>query len=83
MLQIDAAPCEHSRSSRNRIHEIEQLTAALARFRQQYAADETAAQELIASGESKPDPNVPAPELAARTSLALLLLNLDETLSKE
>ena len=42
-----------------------------------------AAQKLIASGESKPDANFPATELAAQTSLALLLLNLDETLTKE
>jgi hypothetical protein len=59
------------------------LTSSLARFRQQYTAHPAAAAKLIATGESKPDPNLPAPELAAHTSLALLLLNLDETLSKE
>ena len=59
------------------------LTASLARFRQQYSTDEDSAKKLIATGESTPDPNLPAPELAAHTSLALLLLNLDETLTKE
>ncbi len=59
------------------------LAGSLARFRQQYAADAAAAQRLITIGESKPDPNLAAPELAAHTSLALLFLNLDETLTKE
>ena len=59
------------------------LATSLARFRQQYTADPKAAAQLIATGESKPDPALPAPELAAHTSLALLLLNLDETLTRE
>jgi hypothetical protein len=59
------------------------LQSSLTRFRQQYADANEAAQKLIATGESKPDANLPAPELAAHTSLALLLLNLDETLTKE
>jgi hypothetical protein len=59
------------------------LASALARFRQQYSTDEAAARSLIATGESKPDASFPVSELAAHTSLALLLLNLDETLTKE
>ena len=59
------------------------LADSLTHFRQQYAADEEAAKKLIAAGESKPDPNLPPSDLAAHTSLALLLLNLDETLTKE
>ena len=59
------------------------LASSLARFRQQYTADAAAAQKLITIGESKPDPNLAAPELAAHASLALLFLNLDETLTKE
>jgi hypothetical protein len=59
------------------------LAASLTRFRQQFAADTPAAEKLIATGESKPDANLSTPELAAQTSLALLLLNLDETLTKE
>ncbi|MEA3207106.1 MAG: hypothetical protein QOE70_163 [Chthoniobacter sp.] len=59
------------------------LAGSLARFRQQYTSDPEAARKLIATGESKPDGKIAAEELAAQTSLALLLLNLDETLSKE
>jgi hypothetical protein len=59
------------------------LAGSLARFRQQYASAQEAAEKLIHTGESKPDTNLPASELAAHTSLALLLLNLDETLTKE
>ena len=59
------------------------LAAALARLRERYAADPEAAKKLIATGESKPDPALPAPELAAFTALGSLLLNLDETLTRE
>ncbi len=59
------------------------LAASLARLRSQYQADPDAAKKLITVGESKPDPKVDPAELAAHTALASLLLNLDETLSKE
>jgi hypothetical protein len=63
--------------------EAQTLAASLARFREQYRADKGGGAMLIATGESKPDATLPVPELAAHTSLALLLLNLDETLTKE
>ena len=59
------------------------LTGSLARLRERYSADPEAAKKLIAAGESKPDPALPAPELAAFTALGSLLLNLDETLTRE
>ena len=59
------------------------LAGALARFRTEYAASPQDAVKLISIGESKPDPLLPPTELAAHTALACLLLNLDETLSKE
>jgi hypothetical protein len=59
------------------------LKSSLARLRQTYSSDEAAAKKLIAVGESKPDPALGPAELAAWTSLASLLLNLDETLTKE
>jgi hypothetical protein len=59
------------------------LADSLAHFRKEYSADESGAKQLIATGESKPDPNLAPTELAAHTGLALLLLNLDETLTKE
>ncbi len=63
--------------------EAAHLRNSLTRFRAQYAADSVAAEKLIVTGESKPEATVSAPELAAHTSLALLLLNLDETLTRE
>jgi hypothetical protein len=55
----------------------------LAALREAYAADEAAAKRLIAVGESKPDAKLNPAELAAWTGLATILLNLDETISKE
>jgi hypothetical protein len=51
----------------------------IARFNQ----DAAAAEKLIAVGESKRDSKLPAPELAAATACASLILNLDETVTKE
>jgi hypothetical protein len=62
--------------------EVAILAASLERLRATYAADANAAQELLKVGESKRDEAIPAPEHAAWTSLCLLLLNLDETLTK-
>src|SRR5262249_38726262 len=50
-----------------------------ARFR----SDPTAARGLLASGESCPDPKLDPVELAAYTTVAQLILNLDETITKE
>ena len=56
----------------------EQLAAHLVRYRQ----DVEAAQKLISHGESKPKPELPPAELAAYTLVANLVLNLDETLTR-
>ncbi|MBI3866641.1 MAG: PSD1 domain-containing protein [Planctomycetia bacterium] len=63
--------------------EVAILTRRLAALRQTYAQNEEAANKLLAVGESKPDPKLAPPELAAWTSLVTILLNLDETISKE
>jgi hypothetical protein len=47
-----------------------------------YTQDRTAAQQLIAVGESKPDVTCDPRELATWTMLANLVLNLDEVLTK-
>ncbi|MCW1923197.1 DUF1553 domain-containing protein [Luteolibacter arcticus] len=47
-----------------------------------YKADAKQAQALIANGETKADPALDAPELAAWTLVSSQLLNLDETLNK-
>src|SRR5262249_5751593 len=63
--------------------ELEILARRLEWLRKLYAADEAAAQKLITAGESVPDPKLNPSELAAWTGLASVLLNLDETISKE
>ncbi|MEZ6090657.1 MAG: PSD1 and planctomycete cytochrome C domain-containing protein [Pirellulaceae bacterium] len=51
-------------------------------FRKRYAADVASAQQLIAYGESKPDEQLDAVELATFTMLSNLVLNLDEVINK-
>jgi hypothetical protein len=48
----------------------------------QYQTDATAAQSLVGVGESKSDPALPLPELAAWTLVASQVMNLDEALTK-
>lgn len=65
--------------------EVSVLREGLARLRAQYAADPSAARELLNVGESKaaPAPRVNPVEHAAWTGLCLGILNLDEALTKE
>ncbi len=58
---------------------LDGLADHLARFRR----DPRAAAALIHSGESPPDPRLDPRELAAYTAMAQLILNLDETITKE
>ncbi len=58
------------------------LLSALDRLRQDYA-DADAAKKLLAVGESKRNEKLNPTEHAAWTALGLLVLNLDETLSRE
>ena len=58
------------------------LSASLVRLRTQYAGDKEVALKLLAVGESKRDEALPAAEHAAWTGLGLLLLNLDEVVTK-
>ncbi len=55
------------------------LTSRLARFKD----DEAAAKKLIAQGTSKPDPKLDPAELAAYTTVANIILNLDEVVTRE
>ena len=48
----------------------------------QYQKDTEAARSLISVGDSKPDPKLPAAELAAWTMVASQIMNLDESLTK-
>ncbi|MBC7365195.1 MAG: PSD1 domain-containing protein [Undibacterium sp.] len=58
------------------------LTTRLAKLRAEFAADPAAAAELSAIGEAPRPASLAPVEHAAWTTLCLLLLNLDETLSK-
>ena len=61
------------------VHVVErQWQAHVARYRQ----DTDAAQKLIASGESRPDEGLDPGELAAATLVANMILNLDETVTR-
>jgi hypothetical protein len=48
----------------------------------QYSANKEAATKLLSVGESKPDPAIDTAELAAWTSVASMILNLDATITK-
>ncbi len=55
----------------------------LQRTRAAFEADPTAATALLKNGESARDESLPATEHAALANVCLMLLNLDETLTKE
>jgi hypothetical protein len=59
------------------------LLRALTRLRQQFATDPEAAKKLLAVGESKRNDKLDTKEAAAWAALCSLVLNLDETLTKE
>lgn len=63
--------------------ELALLTEAYRDYREAFAGEEEAARQLIAVGESEPDPSLAPIALAAATTLANALLNLDEVLTKE
>jgi hypothetical protein len=58
------------------------LEGSLRQMEKHYEADPKAAHDLLSVGEMRPDPTIPAPELAAWTMVASEMLNLDETVTK-
>ena len=62
--------------------ELAVIQQALNQCLSRYQADPEAAKKVIAVGESKPRGNVPPIELAAYTLIANLILNLDETVTR-
>ncbi|MBC7365917.1 MAG: PSD1 domain-containing protein [Undibacterium sp.] len=58
------------------------LATALAKQRAHFTADPEAAKKILANGESKSTRDFPAPDFAAYTLVANLLLNLDETITR-
>ncbi|MDG2222926.1 MAG: PSD1 and planctomycete cytochrome C domain-containing protein [Rubripirellula sp.] len=59
------------------------ITDAHSRFLKHYSNAPEAAQQLLATGENQRDKSLPLIEHAAMTMTASLILNLDETISKE
>jgi hypothetical protein len=58
------------------------LADTLATHRAHFAKNTEAASQVITNGESKPSPTIPVPEFAAWTMVTNLLLNLDETITR-
>ncbi|MCC6292093.1 MAG: DUF1553 domain-containing protein [Bryobacterales bacterium] len=63
--------------------ELAAATAALGRFRVYYQAHADEALRYLAAGDSPRDTAIPAPEAAALAAAGSLILNLDETVTKE
>jgi len=63
--------------------ELQTLTKGHARRMERFKADPEAAKSLISQGESKPDANLDPTQLAAMTTTASILINLDEAITKE
>ena len=59
------------------------LETALRKFEQRYRNDPKAAEEYLSEGESPRDKSLDTAELAAYTTVASLILNMDETITNE
>ena len=59
------------------------LLGSLRRYRDRYETNPEDADRYLATGEHRSDAGVTAPELAAYTAVASMLLNLDETITRE
>ena len=63
--------------------EMTTLIAALVFYRARYSANKEAADALLSVGESPHDSKLASAEVAAYTAIVMLIMNLDETLTKE
>ena len=63
--------------------ELKVLTAAVERSIKDFTKDAEAAKQLLTFGEAKTDGKLSPAELAAYTTVASTLINLDETITKE
>ena len=64
-------------------NELGVLLRGLERYQQAYRAEPKAAERLIHHGESAMSNKLDVAELAAYTAVASVILNLDETITKE
>ncbi len=65
------------------VRELQTLLLTLENLRAQFSQDAAGATKLLHIGDSVPAPSLDASEHAAWTSLCLMILNLDEVLTKE
>lgn len=63
--------------------EVKVLRAAFERQLEVYRKNPSASKKLLRVGESKPDPKLDPTELAAYANVCSLIMNLDETVTKE
>jgi hypothetical protein len=63
--------------------EVAILKAGLEKRLAKYKTDVEAAKKLLSQGERKPDPKIDPAELAAYTMTASVIMNLDETVTRE
>ena len=63
--------------------ELQVLTSSIKRTQSDFTKDIEAAKQLLTFGEAKPDDKLNPAELAAYTTVASTLINLDETITKE
>ncbi|MBU6173668.1 MAG: DUF1553 domain-containing protein [Planctomycetes bacterium] len=63
--------------------ELSRLERSIATFREHFSQTKGSAEQLVQVGESQSDVPLNSNELAAWTTLASVILNLDETLTKE
>ena len=63
--------------------ELQILLDGFKEYQARYRADAKAADKLLSAGEYPRDPTLPIGDLAAYTAVAGLILNLDETVTKE
>jgi hypothetical protein len=78
-----AYACRRLLGRRPTDQETRVLTAGIAKRLAKYRADTAAATKLVSLGDAPRDPKLDIPELAAYTGAASVLLNLDETITKE
>jgi hypothetical protein len=64
------------------VDEVKIVSSLLDKQRKQFAADPADAAKVVAAGESRPKKVAPDGETAAWTMVANLMLNLDETVSR-
>jgi hypothetical protein len=77
------APFEHVLSRPPAPHESAALQKALSKLQHYYRANPSDAEKYLGVGKSPRNPKIAAPELAAYTGVASIILNMDEAVTKE